>query len=102
MPEEPNTIPEPIEPVPEPEPPTPEEAEEDFTLYIEWKEARRFARLHLPEFFEARFNELLCDHDTYKKAYLAVEWEHILIFGFPKYASYESFRISKLERKRNM
>jgi hypothetical protein len=59
---------------------------------------KQIARLHDPDEFERRFQELIPEHPTYEMAYEAVESEYESQFCRTKYAGYNSFRVARSNR----
>ncbi|MEX0661152.1 MAG: hypothetical protein WEA58_04640 [Balneolaceae bacterium] len=63
-------------------------------------EIRNFAKLHDPDEFESAFMKECIEAPTYEKAYHIVEKRHHWLFGKNKYASYNSFRVSRSQRNK--
>ena len=55
-------------------------------------------QLYRPEAFDARFIEYTRTHETLQEAWEAVERDFRKVFGQNRYASYESYRISRRRR----
>jgi len=47
------------------------------------------------EGFMTRYDELLKGAETYMATYLKTEAEHLSLFGFHRYSTYDSFRNSR-------
>lgn len=58
----------------------------------------RNINLVFPEDFDQRFLEMTREADTYEAAYDAVEQEYFEMFGRRRYASYDSYRITRAKR----